>query len=129
MSTYSLKIWHTLNEIQGTMYKMIQMDITTDGLIPIQSAEEFVTVSDGTTDVMPFDGYLAHNQKKYYCFFTTDAFGGFTGNVDISFGYGEEVLHTFTSIPINAPSTIGALPAIFSGVTSVDADNLWLSTL
>lgn len=128
MSTYIVTFTETVRLIQGGHFRMIAMTILSNtGKIPIRSGIEYVNISNGVIVVNPFHRIISPNQKGLIAYFTTDAFTIFTGNVDISFGFGDEVIDTISNIAIN--SIIEPLPPLLSSIIYQDADNQWLANL
>ncbi len=125
------EIFETLRDVQGTSYRMIVIKIVNDqAKHAIGSQIEFMrVVTEDGTSISPFDLYLTFDQKEFIGYFTTDAFSGITGTVDIVFGYGDDILETIESININAPGVIAGLPPLLSSQSYQNANNFWLSNL
>lgn len=125
---YELNITYSIKIIQGILYRLILMKISIlNGKFPIRSNHFLIKVVDGVKEVEPFHVYSTINQKEIHCLFTVDAFSDFIGNVDINFGFIDEIINGFEEIPINI--SISPLPSDLSSLTYIDADNTWLNSL
>lgn len=125
MSTYSFQASHVINTFNGNLYHMINVRITIDqGKFPLLSLQVFVRVTQGTNTVYSWLTRVSGNQKELNASFTTDAFDAFTGNVDVEFGYGSEIMGVIEDVDIN--NVIISLDPLFSGTPAAMADNTWL---
>lgn len=128
--SYSYTIKNTLGNFNDQLIKIISIVIKNDSdLFVERSIREYVTVSDGTNSVSAFFTDLTPNLKYLRASFTTDAFAIFTGNVEIKFGYGDDVLGTFSAIDINAAVLAAIPPQLVANGTFTIANNAWLASL
>ena len=125
MENFNILISRVVNAYDGDYFQMINIKISIiKGKFPIRSLPEYVRVTDGINSVLCFMAHLSGNQKEINASFTTDAFDGFSGSVNIEFGYGGEITGIFESFDIN--NNIIPLDSIFSGANISNADNAWL---
>lgn len=87
----------------------------------------FVEVSDSSTSVKSFLIRISGNKKDLIGYFTSDAFDAFSGNVTISFGYGEITIDMFENINISA--IIIPLSPLLTSLNAPLGDNDWLNSL
>lgn len=127
MSTYTLRIALVAGSYDQTPLVMIDATIRDvdgrfyEGALPFEA-----TARDGSTTVRCFMAFLSPNGKELHAFFTTDAFGAFTGLFDLDFGYSGKVLGTIANVDI---STLIPLSPSDLALGLPNADNAWLASL
>ncbi len=128
MSNYNLEISRNAINFDEEMYNgiIIKIDIV-EGKFQFRSKPEYVIAKDGSNQVSAFQTNISGNRKEMIASFTIDAFGIFSGNVDIEFGFEGEKYGEFLAIDIN--TVILPYPQIITTISLPDADNNWLSTL
>jgi hypothetical protein len=125
---YTYYITETLKEFQGTLYKMIEIRVTTNSSkFPRRALPEGLRVSDNTNSVNSFITKISGNQKELISFFTVDAFTNFTDNSKIEIVYGGyDVMGTIENVNVH---NVTALPAILETIPHEIADNNWLANI
>ena len=118
----------TLNNYQGTLYKMIELRIISDSGLFIHGALSYVLrIDDGINQASGFYMETSGNQKELIFYFTTDAFTSFSTSSDIIFGYADNPdQNSIASINV---TTLTSLPPELSIIPHSDANNTWLSSL
>lgn len=128
MDNFNLFIIQTVGSYEESYFNMACIKIVIiQGKFPIRSMPEFVRVNTGSSTIEAFQVNVSGNQKEMTGYFTTDAFSTITGNSNIEFGYGEDIIGIFSDVDINA--TILPLNATTSSAAFPDADNAWLETI
>jgi hypothetical protein len=92
-NNFTVKMRHTVQEIQGVFYQLVNMKITIiDGAFPILSGIEYVSVIHGTTEIAPRIIRFSADRKELHAGFSNNAFSGMTGSLIIAFGFGEHLI-------------------------------------
>lgn len=128
MENFTIGIVQVINTFNNELFKMININVRIiNGKFPIRALEEYVSVTDGNTRVSCFMANISGNQKEINASFTTNAFTIFSGNVNIEFGYGNEIMGVFENFDIH--NNILPLNPIFADVNAPNADNAWLQNI
>lgn len=125
--SYTIQVSEVLEPYANVLYKMIKLRVTSTANPFLNRAmPEVLKVTDGSNSVNAFIVAILGNQLQVDAFFTVDAFNGYSSNVTVEFGYGNDYFITIPSVNINnrppSPPYIDAIPHQL-------ATNAWLQTL
>lgn len=123
MPTYEFTAGFVYVELNGTTYRVINVNIKTSENFKAFNDPAFSRVTDGITNVDSFRTIVSRNKKVISSIYTTDAFAVFTGTVLLEFGFGKAVLNNIEIPDINAEVLT---PVFVLTTTPPDADNAWL---
>ena len=130
-SIYLIEVSKSIGSYIGESMYMAMIVIS----IPLNKGSRFyvgastnqVLIRDSSIGIASLTTLVSPNRKELIAYFTNDVFTQFSGNVDIEFFYGEELLGSFTGI--NPLTDVQPLDPSLAGLNIPIATNAWLATL